>query len=182
MSTPFFSIVMLIVLTTSGCVHPKKLTRNHDEVQLSEVTSISKYDLSQGILEQRDHPYFCQEVKTSNRGENLGYPTIFARSDLGNIPIIEYRSDYKPLERCNIVADRLTKLHKENCILYLAWMRQPGGEVIYVTKLEGDVYRSEKYLKELFTLIHPDDQPHIIMRALKGIASTIPADTKPIEQ
>lgn len=116
------------------------------------------------------------------------YPTVVARSDLGNIPIIIFKTPspdlVEPLERCKNVANRLNDFHKTKNIGYLAW--KPVSSVsseraIYISKYEGDAYRKNKYLG-LLLILNSDTQPHIIMQALEGITSSIPKTEEPIVQ
>ena len=112
--------------------------------------------------------YFCNE--------ELANPAVVARSDLGNVSIIEFTEDLygvTPLERCQQVATRLIKFHNEKNIGYLSWARGLNGRrVINISKHEGNIHsESEEYVDLLLTL-HPDDQVHEILEHLQGILSS----------
>ncbi|NET57353.1 MAG: hypothetical protein F6K47_14655 [Symploca sp. SIO2E6] len=132
----------------------------------SSIDHVTPANPSEQILHQGT-AYFCDEDKK--------LPTLVARSDLGNVPIIEFKTDFSELtslERCREITKRLLKFHREKNLRYLTWERLPnGGRVINVAQHEGDLFRSPEYVDLLFTL-KPDDIVHEILEDLQGIASS----------
>ncbi|NEQ39920.1 MAG: hypothetical protein F6K40_28220 [Okeania sp. SIO3I5] len=143
------------------------------------------------ILEQ-GIPYFCDDqhqIDNESDIKNTVYPTVVARSDLGNIPIIIFKTSSpdkktKPSERCKNVANRLNNFHKTKNIGYLAWKPvspESSERAIYISKYEGDAYRNNKYLG-LLLILNSDTPPHRIMQTLEGITSSMPKTEDPIVQ
>lgn len=118
------------------------------------------------ILEQETN-YFCEA--------NAGNPTAFARSDIGNIPMVEFNEDFNgtnALNRCKDFSQRLINFHLQKNIGHLTWMKTDGedGRAIFISEHEGNV-RSEEN-SEFLLAVHPDDQIAEILEGLSKILSS----------
>ena len=156
------SILALVTFVLASCAKPA-----NSPPKMTVSLQSQTVDPSEEILRQ-GKAYFCNQ--------ELANPTVVARSDLGNVSIIEFTEDLygvTPLDRCQQVAKRLIKFHNERNIGYLSWARRLNGRrVINISKYEGNIHsESEEYVDLLLTL-HPDDQVHEILEDLHGILSS----------
>lgn len=157
-STQLISLIALILL--GGC-------NINSHWQSSIVAKSTPVNPANEILDQ-DTSFYCDDKVAK-------HPTIIARSDLGNIPVIIFKASvgkWTAPKRCHEVANRLMKFHDKKKLAYLTWERQPGGgRVINIAKHEGDLFRSAEFVELLF-MLKQDDQVHEILESLEGILSS----------
>ena len=137
----------------------------------------SETDEYQRILRQGDL-FFCADTVKDSSVKVDSISTLFARSDLGNVPIIIFETKIggiTPAIRCKEIANRFKSLSKRNEFTYLTWKRKyfekgKSTRVITLSKYEGDAFKDMDYF-QLFTL-KPSDRPHEAIATLKGILSS----------
>lgn len=162
------SVVTASVISLSLAFNSEFIDFVVGTLKKSKQSSSSEVEIAvSGEILEQDIDYFCED--------NSGSPIAFARSDIGNIPMVEFNGEFNDmdeLQRCEDFSRRLKKFHLQKNIDYITWMKtdEEGGRAIAISKYEGNI-RSEEN-SEFLLAVHPDDQIYEIQEGLRGILSS----------
>lgn len=143
---------------------------------------------------KRDNPILHQSKAYYCDNGSYNYPTVVFRSDLGNIPVFEFRVEtapewyennkdyYNPTIRCNEIASRASEFHEMNLVSHLRIEEFNNTQSLCISNLDWPhkdlIAEDVDAARLVFTFIKPveDQEYQDILSRIKGRTQLLQSD------
>ena len=130
------------------------------------------------LILHQSKAYYCDS-------DSYRHPTVVFRSDLGNIPVFQFKVEtapdwykknksYNTISRCNEIASRAVEFHEMNLVSYLRVESVNNTQALCISRLDWShmnlVATDPDAARLVFTFIKPVDETEIsdILSKIKG--------------